>query len=410
MEYEALTSYLFSLKHHGAKYGIDRMPLLVERLGHPERQFPIIHVAGTNGKGTTCAMLEAIYRANGYKTGLFTSPHLVKVEERIQISREMISRQEIIHYIEYLKEIGKELGEKGPDDHPSFFEMINAMAFLHFAKSKVDIGIIETGLGGEKDSTNVVDPLVSVITSISRDHTAILGDTIEEIAQAKGGIIKPGKPVVLGPMLKEAEEVLRQMSAEKGSKVYSVEEEFGSDFTNYPQTNLQGSCQRKNAATALLTARVLREEFSIEEDVAKEALKNVDWPGRWERVTVGARQVILDCSHNEAGAEVLEENLSKLVSDEGEKPDIVVGLLGEYKAKQIIPVVAKYANSLILVRPKHERGVAVEFLEEAIPASFNGEVVCGKVEEIFSNTMREGPTLVAVGSIYLVGEIKECLN
>ena len=408
MHYDELIDYLFSLRHCSTKYGIDRMRLLVDQLGHPERKFPIIHVAGTNGKGTVCAMLESIYRAHGFKTGLFTSPHLVSVEERIQINRNFIPQKDLIAYGEYLKPIAKALGMYNPDDYPSFFEMINAIGFLYFGKNNVDIAIIETGLGGELDSTNVVKPLVSVITSISKDHTDILGDSMESITQAKAGIIKEKTPVVIGPMENVAENVIRQIAKEKSATVYSVEEVFGKILEGYPQSNLQGSCNRINAATAWLTANVIAENFPLDEEKVKNAIMQANWPGRWEATSIGGTQLIFDCSHNEAGAQTLVENLQTLIQKEKKKPIVIVGLVGEYKAASMMPLLAQYAHSFVLVKPKHKRAVDLDVLKDAIPSDFQGDVVSDCLEEIFLGALQNGNrTIVATGSIYLIGEIKE---
>ena len=188
--YGRIRDYLYSLKHKGSKYGIDRMRLFAEQLGQPQLKFPCIHVAGTNGKGSTCSMLEAIYRANGYKTGLYSSPHLIRQGERVQVNREILDEADIVAYTERLRPIADALGAADADDHPSFFEFMTAMAFLRFAEAEVDIALIETGLGGRLDATNVVDPELSIITSISLDHVEQLGDTLTAIASEKAGIIK----------------------------------------------------------------------------------------------------------------------------------------------------------------------------------------------------------------------------
>ena len=174
-DYADILDYLYALKNRGSRYGIERMHLLCEALGHPEQKFPVIHVAGTNGKGSVCAMLEAMYRDNGYKVGFFSSPHLVHLGERVQVDRQMLSELEIVRYIEQLRPIAAELGKSDPNLHPTFFEFIAAMAFLRFAGASVDIACIETGLGGRLDATNVVDPELSIITTISLDHCDILG-------------------------------------------------------------------------------------------------------------------------------------------------------------------------------------------------------------------------------------------
>ncbi|MEM7790729.1 MAG: Mur ligase family protein, partial [Verrucomicrobiota bacterium] len=317
--------YLFALKNRGSKYGIDRMRRFAQALGHPQRKFPSIHVAGTNGKGSVCAMLEALYRENGYRTGLYTSPHLVHLGERVQINREMLIDQAIIDMIQHLKPIAEAISAGDSDEHPSFFEFMTAAAFLRFAESKVDIALIETGLGGRLDATNVLDPELSIITSISLDHTELLGDAIDKIAREKGGIIKPGKPVLIGKLASEAEKAIRQIADERGSEVFSIKERFAKP-EELPETNLAGSFQRWNAGVALYASEILSKRFPI---TTHDGLQNVDWAGRWQRVEIKDRTLILDATHNPEGAEMLEENLQRLVGEIGKKPVIVAGTLGE---------------------------------------------------------------------------------
>lgn len=406
MDYEEVKSYLYSLMNYGASYGIDRMRLLAEAIGHPEKEFPVFHVAGTNGKGSVCAMLEAIYRRNGYRVGLFTSPHLVKLEERIQVNRHMISQKELIAYVENLKTIGEDLEKKAFEMRPSMFEIMTAIGFLYFAKSKIDIGIIETGLGGRFDSTNIVDPEIAIITSISRDHTEILGDSLEEIAYAKGGIIKPGKPVVIGLLSPEAESVIRAIAFEQNAPVFSVEEVYGKNRKNYPETVLKGDYQRSNAAIALLTTQVLNKQFPIDEKKAKEALQLVDWAGRWQIVKMGRGTLILDCAHNEEGAEGLAKNLESLIKEEGRKPIIAVSSLNLYRAKAIMKVVSSYAEDILLIKPNNPKALDCQLLKEFILPEFKGTVEESSIEKLFLK-LENNRTMIVTGSIYLVGEVLE---
>jgi len=211
--YAAVQDYLFSLKACGVKFGIDRMGVLVEALDHPERRYPVIHVAGTNGKGSVSAMLDAVLHAAGWRTGLYTSPHLVKLGERVQVDRRLLTEQEIVAYTDELRPVAGNPALFSAADHPSFFEFMTAMAFLQFARRQVDVALVEVGLGGRLDATNVVQPEVAAITSIGLDHCDMLGDRIELIAEEKAGIIKPGCPVVLGRMPAVAEEVIRAIAA-----------------------------------------------------------------------------------------------------------------------------------------------------------------------------------------------------
>lgn len=413
-DYNATRDYLYSLKHKGAKYGIDRMRLFVNALGHPERVFPIIHVAGTNGKGSTCSMLEAIYRANGYKTGLYSSPHLVRQGERVQVNREILDEADIVAYTEQLKPVAECIGADDPDDHPSFFEFMTAMAFLRFAEAKVDLAFLETGLGGRLDATNVVDPELSIITSVSLDHIEQLGDTITQITREKAGIIKPGKPVLIGKLPAEAEAIVRKIAKDKGCAVTSVRERFP-DVDTLPETNLSGSFQRWNAATAVTATEILSERFPIDASRTATALQRIYWPGRWETIQLADKTLILDASHNPEGSEMLDENLQKLIEQTEQKPLIVAGTLGEFRARSLMAVVSHHARELHLLAPDQSRATPTDVLETCIPKTNTAPIHHRQLEELFPAvgvcTLGEpGDTIVVTGSLYLIGEVLERLT
>ncbi len=415
-DYPAVRQYLYSLKHHGAKFGIDRMRLLSERLGHPERAYPVVHIAGTNGKGSVAAMLESILRGAGYRTGLYTSPHLVRQGERVQVDRRILGEDDVVRFTQELQPIAADLGARDPDDHPSFFEFMTAMAFLRFQRERVDIAIIETGLGGRLDATNVVEPEIAVITSIGHDHMEILGDSLEKIAAEKAGIIKPGRPVVIGRLPAEAEAVIRRVAAERQAPIHSVAEAFGEALAGYPATRLEGSYQRLNAATAALASRLLRPGFTLPEAAIVQGLETVDWPGRWQHYPLGEREIIFDASHNPEGAECLEENLARLVhASGGRRPHIVLGVLGQPRARAIVPVAARYGRSLsFVVVPHQPRACSLDELIAYVPGDYTGEVRATSVEALFPARQQctlggPGETVVVTGSIYLLGEVMDRL-
>ena len=412
--YNATRDYLYSLKHKGAKYGIDRMRLFVDVLGHPERAFPIIHVAGTNGKGSTCAMMEAIYGANGYTTGLYSSPHLVRQGERVQVNREILDEADIVAYTNQLRPIAEAIGANDSDDHPSFFEFMTAMAFLRFAQAQVDLAFLETGLGGRLDATNVVDPELSIITSVSFDHIEQLGDTIAQITREKAGIIKPNKPVLIGKLPAEAEGVIREVAREKSCPLYSTRERFP-DGDKLPKTNLAGSFQRWNAATAIYATEILSERFPINVIRTSSALQAVYWPGRWETIQLDDKTLILDASHNPEGCEMLAENLQKLIRQNQQKPIMVIGILGEFRARSLMPVVSRYARELHLLTPDQSRATPTDVLETFIPTENAAPVYHRQLEDILPAvgicTLGEpGDTIVVTGSLYLIGEVLERLT
>lgn len=409
-DYAATQDYLFSLKAKGVKFGIDRMRLLVAVLGHPECATPAIHLAGTNGKGSVAAMLDAIFTVAGWRTGLYTSPHLVRLGERVQVSREMLTEAEIVAYTNELRPIAARIGAGGEDDHPSFFEFMTAMAFLQFARKGCDVAIIETGLGGRLDATNVVMPEVSVITSIGLDHCEMLGDSIAQVAAEKAGIIKPGRPVVIGRLPPEAEAVVRRVAAEQGSPVHSVRETFGEEIAGYPATAFEGEYQRWNAATAVLTARCLDKRWKLSEEVVARGLMSARWPGRWQRATIGGRPLILDASHNPEGAGVLDKQLHELVEKSGRKPVVVTGVLGTRRARPLLETISRHAAEIHLVMPQQARATSFEELEALIPGTFGGRVARATVAGVFPDAQTctvGGPadTVVVTGSIYLLGEV-----
>jgi dihydrofolate synthase / folylpolyglutamate synthase len=414
-DYESTKAYLCGIKIRGVRLGIDRMRLLAAALGHPERRYPCIHVAGTNGKGSVAAMLESIFRAAGWRTGLYTSPHLVRLGERMQVDRVAMTDDEIVAYARELQGHADTLAAHDIEDHPSFFEFMTGAAFLHFARKRVDIALVEVGLGGRFDATNIVEPEIAVITSIGLDHCELLGDTLAKIAFEKAGIIKPGRPVVVGRMPAEAFAEIERVAAERGAPLWSVEREFGPDLARYPTTNLEGDYQRWNAATAALVARLMPERWRLTPEAIMRGLRDVAWPGRWQRIHVGATPVILDATHNPEGAEQLDANLAKLVAETGRAPVVVTGATGERRAMAVLAAVAKHAREIHLVVPQQDRAMPFEVLERCIPTGYSGTVRRATLKEVFPYPEHcavgaPGETVVVTGSLYLLGEVLERLN
>ncbi len=416
MNFIQAREFLFSLRNKGSTYGIDRMDAFVHALGRPDKDYPIIHLAGTNGKGSTAAMLESIFRSAGYRTGLFTSPHLVFLGERIQVNRVLLNEDTITELTAELDHYARAVARDDLVKHPTFFEFMAAMAMLHFSKQAVDIAIFETGLGGRKDATNVVDPLISVITSIGLDHTRILGETVEKIAGEKAGIIKPDRPVVLGRIPDPAREVICRIAQDRGAEVFSVDDQFGDSVENYPTTNLFGTFQRWNAATAVTACRVALERFPGLTSSCTEALQHVDWPGRWQKIHLPCgRTLILDATHNPEGSRFLEENLVFLEKELGEKPWIVAGTLGDFRAQFLVPVVQRHARGLYLLEPQQPRTATFAMLRNWLKPSPKISVFDATREGLFpeQNTCsigQPGDTIVVTGSIYLLGEVLERLT
>jgi dihydrofolate synthase/folylpolyglutamate synthase len=322
----------------------------------------------------------------------------------------MLAEREIVEFTRELKPVAEKTSANAPDDHPSFFEFMTAMAFLQFARKQCDISVIEVGLGGRLDATNIVTPEVGVITSIGVDHCEFLGAELRLIAAEKAGIIKPGRPVVMGRMPVEAEEVIQRIAAERNARVISVGGTFGDEIAAYPHTNLEGDYQRWNAATATLVARELGAKWKADEATIRRGLAQVDWPGRWQRVRIGGRLAVLDASHNPEGAQVLESNLTHLGAETGRAPVVITGALGAIRARPLLETIARFAREIHLVVPQQARACSHAELEALIPPTFRGRVVRATVEGLFPSAetcTAGGPddVIVVTGSIYLLGEI-----
>jgi dihydrofolate synthase/folylpolyglutamate synthase len=331
----------------------------------------------------------------------------------VQVDRQRLTEAELVDYVRELRPVAERIAQENADAQPSFFEFMTAMALLQFSRKRCDIAVLEVGLGGRLDATNIVKPEVSVITSIAMDHCELLGDSLEKIAMEKAGIIKPGCPVVIGRMPVEAERVIRAVAAENRASVISVTEQFGENVAHYPSTNLEGDYQQWNAATATLAARALPVKWRITEAAIAQGLQHVDWPGRWQRVQVGGRLTILDASHNPEGAQVLESNLSRLVGETGRRPIVITGVLGTARARPLIETISRHAAEIHFVVPNQPRACTHAELEALVPAAFavgGGVVHRATVAGLFpaSNRCTAGDVndvVVVTGSIYLLGEV-----
>lgn len=421
-DFQSALDFVCDLRNAGSKFSLDRIAKFVEAFGNPHLKYPVIHVAGTNGKGSVCAMLERILRAHGLKTGMFTSPHLVNLGERVQINREELSRAEILRRIQALRKVAD--GIFNPSErasYPSFFEYMTVLAFAAFADAKADAAVVEVGLGGRLDSTNIVRPDICAITSIGLDHTSILGDTYAQIAAEKAGIIKESVPIVCGFVPDEAFDVIKAVADEKGAPFYDVRDYFSCD-ASLPETSLYGKFQRRNAAVALLCAEILKERAAcgksagvferLDLNVAKKALKDVSWAARWQKIKLSnGATLILDSSHNEEGARTLESNLRGLGV---EKPTIAVGVLGEERAVPLFKVISKYAGKILLLVPHEPRALNFEALKKCIGKCDVPILEC-EVGEVFKPGWNcayagAGETIVSTGSIYLAGEVLAALQ
>lgn len=324
---------------------------LANYLNNPEKNFKTIHVAGTNGKGSTSHMLASVFQEAGYKTGLYTSPHLKDFRERIKINGEMIPKKYVSEFVEKHKLYFTE-------NQLSFFEMTVGLAFDYFRNEKVDIAIIEVGMGGRLDSTNILTPEVSVITNIGLDHTQFLGDTLEKVAAEKAGIIKEGIPVIIGETLPETKQVFEKMASEKNAEITFAETMYA---TNYA-SDLKGSYQQKNIKTVLATLRILQKRgWNISEENIQKGLlntiKNTGLMGRWQVLGENPK-VICDTGHNKDGLQLVMEQLSK---ESFKKLHIVLGVVSDKDLASVLPLFPKDAV-YYFCKPNIPRGLDASLL------------------------------------------------
>src|SRR4030095_1939155 len=394
------------------KPGLDRMRSACEALGRPETRFPSIHIAGTNGKGSVAAMLHSIFTEAGFKAGLFTSPHLVRVNERFRVGNEEISDGELESL---LKQIQESLNLRSPLGRDlTFFELCTLIAFLHFAHEKVDLAILETGLGGRLDATSVVQPLLSIITEISLDHTEILGKDLASIAREKAGIIKPKTPVLCGAALNDASSVIREVAKENGAPfiVPSPLPPFS--------LGLPGAHQHRNASLAYTAVQILRGEIpglspasakpfdKVSEGAVEQGLVKVRWPGRLEWVSESP-PVLLDGAHNPEGIRALVVYLRE---QEGIRWKVLFSAARDKDVETMLDFLKGTAQEIILCRMENERSIdpggkkAGGIFPKISRASEGAAVTYKKVLQ----GLQPGEGLVVTGSLYLVGEIKRFLN
>lgn len=367
-----------------------------EALNDPERKFSSIHVAGTNGKGSTSHMLASILQEAGYKVGLYTSPHLKDYRERIKINGSEIPEENVVEFISRNKAF--------LNTHKlSFFEMSVGMAFDHFAAQEVDIAVVEVGLGGRLDSTNIISPVLSVITNIGFDHTQILGNTLQEIAGEKGGIIKPGVPVVISEKQPETEPVFRSIATKTGSEIIFAEDQPSAGY----KSDLIGNYQKKNIQAVVTAIRTLPGEFSVSEENLKNGLlnvkKNTGLRGRWD-ILKESPKVICDTAHN---AEGLHWVMGQLEEFDFDQLHIVMGVVNDKDLGKILPLFSKEAN-YYFCKPDVPRGMEAPVLAEiAKEYGLNGEVY-SSVSKAYEAALQEASLkdLIFVGgSTFTVAEI-----
>jgi dihydrofolate synthase/folylpolyglutamate synthase len=402
--YPEAIQFLYGLRLFGAKLGLQNTIKLAALAGNPQSQLRFIHVAGTNGKGSTCAMLESVYRATGLRTGLFTSPHLVSFRERIQVDRQLISESDVVRLVEKLKPL---MAQFPKEHHPTFFEVVTVMALDFFAERKCDLVIWETGLGGRLDATNIVTPLASVITNIALDHQQWLGDTLEKIAVEKAGIIKPNIPVATATDEPEALAVIKKVAAQRNAPLMIVPRlNLPASFAD--ALSLAGEHQQRNATLALATVELLQNAIPVSKLQMAASLKNVQWPGRLQSVEKDGRKFLLDGAHNVASAHVLHDALKKNPAD---IQTLVLGILGDKDWRPICQMLAPLAARILTVPVSSNRTANPHELADACrQANSRAEIsVCKSLVEALEKAP-PGNLTVITGSLYLVGEALELLG
>jgi len=383
--YTEAIRWLYSTQASGVKLGLENVRLLLEALGNHHHRLTCIHIAGTNGKGSVSAMLDSVARAAGLRTGLYTSPHLVRFNERIQVSGQPITDDEVLAGLSVIREA---IARSGCT--PTFFELTTALGFLHFSTQRVDLAIMETGLGGRLDATNLITPLVSVLTSIDLDHQKILGDSRAKIAREKAGIIKPRVPVVSIAQTADVREVIDEVATSLNSPVTYIAEPIA-DL----QIGLAGSHQRLNAAVVRDALAVAK--LGVSPDALKTGLKSVFWPGRFQ--AVGGR-VTIDGAHNVAASERLVQTWRECYP--GASPTIVFGGLRDKELDKMLSVLALIAARFFLVPVNNPRGENPASIR--LPGGISG-VMFPSVQEAVEAAYKLAEPILVTGSLFLVGEV-----
>jgi dihydrofolate synthase / folylpolyglutamate synthase len=452
MSYEAAVARMYSLGHELAqmpshKFDLTHMRVLLAALEHPERRFPGVLIAGTNGKGSTAATLASILQASGVRTGLYTSPHLVRINERIRINGEDISDDEFALLHDMVDRTAERLvGERELPWHPSFFEMLTAIAFEYFSRRKIEIAVLEVGMGGRLDATNVIEPLVSVITDISLDHEKFLGNTVGQIAQEKAGIIRAGGVVVTLPQQPQANDVIGNTILDLGARGVSAvpyvppvspgspgyltvsardaKNDTGRPVYRYPlqvmakqilvESPLVGRHQLRNVALAIATAAELNEHgFSITPASIERGVRETQWPGRFQVIssTRVSPEYVLDVAHNPGGAWALRSTLSS--SYEGRSLIFIFGAMRDKAIGEMAEILFPLAERVIATRADNPRSAAPDEIRQAAARTASEIEDAPDVASALSRAAELAGAkgvVVVTGSIYIVGEAMRLLG
>ena len=416
--YQKSLDYLFGLEKFGMIFGLNQIERILSVTGNPHKEIQAIHIGGTNGKGSTAAMMSSILQKEGYRVGLYTSPHLIRFTERIKVNGKEIEEKEVAALTEWMKE---EIEAAGIAPRFTFFDFTTAMAFHYFKQKLVDLAVLEVGLGGRLDSTNVVDPLISVITNVAKDHEEHLGKSILKIAGEKAGIIKKGRPLITAATTPQALHLFSKVCREKESPFYRVGKEFryaraeDGDF-DYEglnrklwsvHLNLKGFHQIINAATAFGAMEVLEDlGYRVSTDAMIDGVREVEWPGRMEMVS-SSPGVILDGAHNPAGALVLQESLEK--EFQFQHLVLLIGIMKDKDIQSILQLLAPLADHIILTRPHTDRAAPPLLLKKILGRSGKKAEIVEDLNEAIARGLSlvgKEDLLCITGSLYTVGEAR----
>ena len=421
MGYQQAIDYLFGLQKFGIKLGLENVSKLLSALGNPHTSLHCIHVAGSNGKGSTCAFLQAIFKHAGYATGLYTSPHLSDFTERIRINDAFISKLIVAELVADIKRIC----QKKSLHTITFFEFTTALAFLYFSRNSVDPVIVETGMGGAFDATNCITPVLTVITSISLEHQKYLGTTINAIASEKAGIIKPGIPLICGVRQKSVQKLFRNKCREAGAEFLRLDNDFmtrkntsgGFTFEGRGvllpdlQSGLAGAHQLDNAAVAIAGAYFMKKKgYSIENSAIRNGIQNVRWPGRLELLR-SSPAVIADGAHNPEGWRALKKFITQRYS--GKKQIFVLGIMQDKDIGGMLRILTEKAFAIIFCKPKIDRAAGYEILKNFISFSEQKKVFWFENSiDAYAKALclaEKNDLLCITGSLFLVGELREII-
>ncbi len=421
MDYDESLAWLNSHERMGIKLGLENTTDLLAGLGDPHKSFRSVHVAGTNGKGSVCAMISSVLREEGYRVGLYTSPHLVDFRERIQVDGQMISRDDLAEVASQLRSTCQRVIKESPGREFTFFELTTVLAFLHFARQGVEEAVIEVGMGGRLDATNVIVPDCSVLSTISLEHTQYLGGTLREIAGEKAGIIKPGIPVVAIEQSPEVIAVFEGVAAEKGSPLeivgrdleyrllsstlYGTEVEIqgisGSVFVP-----LAGSYQAQNVAlTCAALMQLMRRGLFISESAILRGLERTSWPGRMQVVSQSP-MIIFDATHTPDGARVVAEEVKRLVE---RNLTLIIGVLDDKDLEGICRYFGPLAKTAYATAPQTKRAYPPEVVAASLRKYAKEVKIAGSISDALRSALKtSGPdeAVLVTGSLYTLGEAK----